>query len=293
MSRLGASQGGVVVYRRLDARVRQAAVYKRHGLLRSWVLSAIDKSHPRPLAPAPGMTPMGWSARRLNKLAALLPAARYLEVGVWYGYTLENVRIPERWGVDPAPLFDLGRLPRGNLVFPGSSDEFFEKLDATLRFDLVFLDGLHTWQQTYVDLINSLRHLSDAGAILIDDVIPSDKYSAIPDQERAMRERRSAGILDSRWHGDVFKVLFVVRDHVPGLRWCVIDEQQGNPQALVWRDPKATTPLAMRRVLSPAVYNQLAYHEAFPNGDPPQFFNVTDEDSAIDAYAMDVAKLHQ
>ena len=120
-----------------------------------------------------------WSSRRLNFITNANPSfTRYLEIGIQSGNTLEAVLMPVRVGVDPNPLMNLSILPQGVRVLPVTSDEFFDSY-AGPNFDLVFLDGLHEWFQTYRDILNSLNFLSDGGVILVDDVVPSDAISAV------------------------------------------------------------------------------------------------------------------
>jgi hypothetical protein len=92
----------------------------------------------------------------LNALLRGTHAVSYLEIGVDEGRTFENVVCAERWGVDPSPKFDMSRLPDGATFFRLTSDEFFAGLSAEKGFDVVFLDGLHTFEQTYTDLVNAL-----------------------------------------------------------------------------------------------------------------------------------------
>ena len=84
--------------------------------------------------------------RRINALLGGIPGAhRYLEIGVNQGKTLEAVRARHRVGVDPNPRFDIEDLPRGISFHTGTSDAYFAGLDPSARFDVVFLDGLHTF----------------------------------------------------------------------------------------------------------------------------------------------------
>ena len=91
------------------------------------------------------------------------------------------MRARRRCGVDPNPLFDAVLLPRGATFAVMTSDEFFRTIRPSRRFNVAFLDGLHTFEQTYRDMINTFAHLTN-GVILIDDTVPVDEYSAIPDQ---------------------------------------------------------------------------------------------------------------
>ena len=106
-----------------------------------------------------------------------------------------------------------------------------------MTFDVIYLDGLHTFEQTYRDLINALNILEPGGLILIDDVFPCDQYSFIPDYNRALRERSLATsenpLKHVHWHGDVFKVMAMVHDFHFGLEYRTF-WGSGNEQAVVW-----------------------------------------------------------
>jgi hypothetical protein len=227
-------------------------------------------------------TPMsGWSCspRRINALLRGLPGAeRYLEVGVARGRTLQNVDVEVRWGVDPAPRFDVSRLPKGLEFFEETSDAFFQHLATDTYFDLVFLDGLHTFEQTYRDLLNTLAHLRD-GAVLIDDTVPLDEASAIPDWAESMARRRELGLKGKQWHGDVWKLVLCMDRHMPDLDFRTI-VGSGNPQTLVWLKQPAI------EVAQPddafADLAELSYGEVFADG-VPSAFRPCSEDEAISA----------
>jgi len=65
------------------------------------------------------------------------------------GETFANVKVWRRCGVDPSPLFDAVLLPRGSSFAVTTSDEFFSTLRPSKRYDIAFIDGLHTFEQTY------------------------------------------------------------------------------------------------------------------------------------------------
>jgi hypothetical protein len=71
--------------------------------------------------------------------------------------TFERIRVAERTAVDPTFLFDIGKHANENTIFADTtSDRFFAGLPAQKRYDLIFIDGIHTFEQTYRDLCNSL-----------------------------------------------------------------------------------------------------------------------------------------
>jgi len=180
------------------------------------------------------------SVRRLNTLANLINAKTYLEVGVSRGDTFFSIDIADKTAVDPAFKFDWKAEQTESVVFNEmTSDEWFVGCDTSKKFDLIFLDGLHTFEQTLRDFCNSLAVAHDRTVWLIDDVVPTDPYSAWPDQLEGIRLRKKTFGLDVRgWQGDVFKVVFMIHDFFPMMSFRTINNK-GNPQTLVWKAPRA------------------------------------------------------
>ena len=176
-----------------------------------------------------------FTAGRLNRLAEALGARSYLEIGVETGVTFERIRVAERTAVDPTFLFDTGKHANENTIFAETtSDRFFAGLPAQKQYDIIFIDGMHTFEQTYRDLCNSLLHSHWRTPILIDDTLPSDVYSSLRDPDQGLAFREAAGGGSSAWHGDTFKVVFAIHDFHLGLDYRTI-VGSGNPQTLVWR----------------------------------------------------------
>ena len=69
----------------------------------------------------------------------------YLEIGCDNDENFSKIIIDKKTGIDP--------LKGGTLRM--TSDKFFEKNNK--NFDLIFLDGLHTYEQTIKDIDNSIR----------------------------------------------------------------------------------------------------------------------------------------
>jgi len=177
---------------------------------------------------------MNFSARRINALASRLGAGRYLEIGVRSGTTFLDVDMPERVGVDPGFVFDTAAHANDATRFHAmTSDRYFSEFSQDGDFGIVFIDGLHVFAQVVRDLTNTLAHTTRQSAILIDDTLPYDVYSAHPEQGEAHRLRHQAGDESNAWHGDVFKIVFLIHDFFPFLDYRTINEN-GNPQTLVW-----------------------------------------------------------
>ena len=67
------------------------------------------------------------------------------------------------------------------------------------KFDLIFIDGLHEYQQVRKDILNSIKCLKEGGFILVHDCLPrSISAQAVP---------RFRNI----WNGDVWKAIVEFR----------------------------------------------------------------------------------
>jgi hypothetical protein len=171
------------------------------------------------------------SARRINQIIGK-NSYSYLEIGVASGTTLQCVKAVERYGVDPLPSFNVNRLPDNLQFFKMTSDEFFTSLKPETKFDFIFLDGLHEFDQLLKDFVNSLKHIKSGGWILIDDVVPSDSISAIPNIETSYFTRGVGANEGYPWHGDVYKILPVIFENFSELESFLIIYPD-NPQLLV------------------------------------------------------------
>ncbi|MFQ6392176.1 class I SAM-dependent methyltransferase [Nocardia sp. KC 131] len=188
------------------------------------------------------MTGSNPEAQRLNAIAAAIGCRNYLEIGVATGDTFAVVEAPRKTGVDPAFQFDISAASTANVdFFTGTSDEFFAQLDSSVSYDLVYIDGLHTFAQTYRDFCNVLTHTHDRSVIVLDDVWPTDIFSVIPDYHRAMAERFRTGVPGMDWHGDVFKIASAIHDYHTTLSYATA-LGEARPAMLVWRAPRRDSP---------------------------------------------------
>ena len=107
----------------------------------------------------------------------------YLEVGCDNDENFSKIQIVNKIGIDP--------LKGGTLRM--TSDEFFIKNDQS--FDIIFLDGLHTYEQTIKDINNGLKFLNTNGVIIIHDCLPKKIWNQIVPR------------LYGHWNGDVWKAI--------------------------------------------------------------------------------------
>ena len=107
----------------------------------------------------------------------------YLEIGCDNDENFSKIQIENKIGVDP--------LKGGTLRM--TSDEFFKK--NRQNFDIIFLDGLHTYEQTIKDIDNGLGFLNTSGVILVHDCLPKKIWNQIVPR------------LYGHWNGDVWKAI--------------------------------------------------------------------------------------
>lgn len=213
----------------------------KKGYMTSYSLPSATKILNNLVGPAEPYNPpttRTYSSRRINTLVEKLSYKTYLEIGVALGETFLNAKIETKRAVDPNFRFDYRSVETQNVRFYEiPSDEYFSHHVKQEKFDLVFLDGLHTFEQTFRDFCNALTATHDRSIIIIDDTIPSDVYSSWPNQAEAVRFRAESGGKGGAWHGDVFKTVFAIHDFFPTLSYLTINTE-GNPQTLIWREPR-------------------------------------------------------
>ena len=113
----------------------------------------------------------------------------YLEVGCFRNEVFNYISCNTKIGVDP--------IQGGNVRL--TSDNFFK--NNLRKFDCIFIDGLHTYDQCKKDVSNSLKFLNENGIIFIHDCLPK----SFLEQTKV----RISGPLN--WHGDVWKCIFELR----------------------------------------------------------------------------------
>jgi hypothetical protein len=120
-----------------------------------------------------------------------------------------------------------------------SDDFFLYGADENTKYDIIFLDGLHTFEQTFRDFCASQRHCHEDTLWMIDDVYPSDVFSAHRDRSETIKLRRLHKLASRAWHGDVFKTIFAIHDFFPNFSYKTINSK-GNPQAGLVRRPRSS-----------------------------------------------------
>jgi hypothetical protein len=144
----------------------------------------------------------------INSLIQKYNYKSYLEIGVntpsQPGYNWIGVKIPTKHGVDP----------NVKTTFQMTSDEFFEKHIAQ-KYDIIFIDGLHIFEQVYKDILNSLNNLNDSGTIVVHDCNPVFEIT-----QRRVRA-------SDAWHGDVWKAILKLKVEKKDIEVCTVDTDEG------------------------------------------------------------------
>jgi hypothetical protein len=90
-------------------------------------------------------------------------------------------------------ISDFEDIIKNTLTYRMTSDEFFQKNHK--KYDIIFIDGLHTKEQVGKDIINSLKILNAGGKIICHDCLPTDEIS-----QKVPREQ-------IYWMGDVWRTI--------------------------------------------------------------------------------------
>lgn len=89
-----------------------------------------------------------------------------------------------------------------------TSDGFFEFNKN--KYDVIFIDGLHTFKQSYSDFVNSEKCLNNNGIIIMHDCCP-------------ITEKNQGEVKTRTWTGDVWKTFIKLRSERKDLEMFVID----------------------------------------------------------------------
>lgn len=164
----------------------------------------------------------------------------YLEIGVQTGFCLFKIKASKKLAVDPQFKIKIKKRIKAyiknpsnfnNIFFELTSDDFFVKqvdyIKAIGGLDVVFIDGLHLYEQVLKDIKNSLNHLNEGGVILLHDCSPLSETAALrgmsSEEVLATNPPDWMGI----WNGDVWKAIVIMRLERPDLQIAVFDCDHG------------------------------------------------------------------
>jgi hypothetical protein len=134
----------------------------------------------------------------LNHLIQAFDLKSYLEIGVRDCSTFEQVICQEKFAVDPAPQ----KTVSGENVFfyVETSDSFFKRIPEERKFDLIFIDGDHSFDFVKRDLENSINHISKNGVIVLHDTDPPfEKLQGVPKLAGGPGSKNICGPMGECW----------------------------------------------------------------------------------------------
>ena len=125
----------------------------------------------------------------------------YLEIGCDKNQIFSQITLNKKIGVDP---YSGGNVRK-------TSDDFFK--ENAEKFDLIFIDGLHVYDQVKRDIINSINFLNKEGVILVHDCLPDTiGKQAVPRYKM-------------QWNGDVWKAIVDLRQRDDlEIHTCFVDQ---------------------------------------------------------------------
>lgn len=133
----------------------------------------------------------------------------YLEIGVEGATNFNAIKCDLKHGVDPA-----------GATFPMTSDKFFDtyvlRKPKPYQYDLIFVDGLHTFEQSRLDARNSLFALNKGGTLVLHDCLPTSE-----------REQNPTPLHGEPWTGEVWKTFLWLKESFPNLNGYTLDTDHG------------------------------------------------------------------
>ncbi|MFX0132325.1 MAG: class I SAM-dependent methyltransferase [Candidatus Hodarchaeota archaeon] len=160
-----------------------------------------------------------------------LKAKTYLEIGVLYGVCFSYLKVKKKIAVDPKISITLPKRLLSSLknkFYEMTSDEFFSKFAPKILkrgLDVVFVDGLHTYEQSLKDVLNSLNYLNKGGIIIMHDCNPHSIEQAYP--AKSKNHFKSLLLGRREWCGDVWKTIVYLMSTRKDLNIFVIDYGDG------------------------------------------------------------------
>jgi hypothetical protein len=135
----------------------------------------------------------------------------YLEIGVQVpANNFDKIIAIYKESVDPTP--------RGDCTYIMTSDEFF-KNHVKNKYDVIFIDGLHTAEQAYKDVYNAINYLNEDGFIIMHDCNPITEYHT-----RSYEEFIKTG---GPWNGTVFNGFIRLKNELINWSCFVVNEDHG------------------------------------------------------------------
>lgn len=149
----------------------------------------------------------------IQKMINAKQAKIYLEIGIFKGGCFVPMKCETKLGVDICPPVKRVENILSDQIkyFQMTSDEFFETqsgLFAENKIDVAFIDGFHSYEQSFKDVENCLKYLSEDGVIIMHDCNPPTQKAGTP--FKSYEEKDGVHFVGD-WMGDVWKTIVYLR----------------------------------------------------------------------------------
>ena len=145
----------------------------------------------------------------INQIIEFENYETYFEVGLGGGYNFNQIIAESKDGLEP----NAGEPKIGHTM---TSDAYFSNIaiPSKIKYDIIFIDGLHTYDQSRKDVANSLTCLKENGTIVMHDCLPPSEDFTI--------QGRAGG-----YTGDVWKSFLELRSSREDLEMFTVDTDFG------------------------------------------------------------------
>ncbi len=166
--------------------------------------------------------------------------SKYLEIGSYKGESFFPIVCKRKVAVDPKFNIPFKRKVKWiykspsnifNKYFELTSDRFFEeKKDFAEKYkpEIVFIDGLHTFKASLLDVLNSLKFLSKDGVIIMHDCLPPNKAASTYANSFIEAINKKLQGWTGEWTGDVWKTIVYLKEKYGSkIEVCVLNTDYG------------------------------------------------------------------
>jgi len=143
----------------------------------------------------------------INKVISEISATSFLEVGFQQGINFAQINCTNKLAVDPYPT-----THHPQCIVMTSDDFFATNLN---KFDVIFIDGLHTYEQVKIDFENSIKALNEGGVICLHDTSPKNEEYA--------KSFADGG----QWNGDCYKLAIDLYSGIYKFKYYTVNEDHG------------------------------------------------------------------
>lgn len=175
----------------------------------------------------------------INEFINKMKYEKYIELGTSTGVCFLRVNAKKKLAVDPEMRISrskrfkaLFRNPHNlkNEYYEMTSDNFFHKKKNYLKEmkpDIVFVDGLHTYEQSLNDVRNALKVVKPGGIVLMHDCNPIHELAAAPASSIEEVKKNAPQDWNGDWNGDVWKAFVHLKDELKSKNFFTLNTDCG------------------------------------------------------------------